>query len=152
MTCGDCYWVIVVLICFLQAEDGIRDLVRSRGLGDVYKRQSLLPSCFPLVRRLGRARGKPILRVWSPSHCEAGPHVCIWPHFLVFDLRRSTSSSSCPSRFFPLPGPGMGAGSLMMKLVLFILFASSCRFWLTSCMTQSGPPGPLQDESYHPPY
>ena len=24
---------------FIQAEDGIRDLVRSRGLGDVYKRQ-----------------------------------------------------------------------------------------------------------------
>ena len=31
------------LLCvffFFQAEDGIRDLVRSRGLGDVYKRQS----------------------------------------------------------------------------------------------------------------
>ena len=27
---------------FLQAEDGIRDLVRSRGLGDVYKRQAHL--------------------------------------------------------------------------------------------------------------
>ena len=29
------------LLCafFFQAEDGIRDLVRSRGLGDVYKRQ-----------------------------------------------------------------------------------------------------------------
>ena len=27
---------------FFQAEDGIRDLVRSRGLGDVYKRQDLL--------------------------------------------------------------------------------------------------------------
>ena len=27
------------LIFFFQAEDGIRDLVRSRGLGDVYKRQ-----------------------------------------------------------------------------------------------------------------
>ena len=26
---------------FLQAEDGIRDLVRSRGLGDVYKRQGV---------------------------------------------------------------------------------------------------------------
>ena len=26
---------------FFQAEDGIRDLVRSRGLGDVYKRQLL---------------------------------------------------------------------------------------------------------------
>ena len=29
--CGACF--------FFQAEDGIRDLVRSRGLGDVYKRQ-----------------------------------------------------------------------------------------------------------------
>ena len=29
-------------VCFVfQAEDGIRDLVRSRGLGDVYKRQGL---------------------------------------------------------------------------------------------------------------
>ena len=28
---------------FFQAEDGIRDLVRSRGLGDVYKRQPVLP-------------------------------------------------------------------------------------------------------------
>ena len=27
------------IIFFFQAEDGIRDLVRSRGLGDVYKRQ-----------------------------------------------------------------------------------------------------------------
>ena len=32
----------MVQICFFfQAEDGIRDLVRSRGLGDVYKRQYL---------------------------------------------------------------------------------------------------------------
>ena len=30
-------------VFFFQAEDGIRDLVRSRGLGDVYKRQ--LPAC-----------------------------------------------------------------------------------------------------------
>ena len=29
---------------FCQAEDGIRDLVRSRGLGDVYKRQALMTS------------------------------------------------------------------------------------------------------------
>ena len=28
-----------VVFFFFQAEDGIRDLVRSRGLGDVYKRQ-----------------------------------------------------------------------------------------------------------------
>ena len=32
---------ISVIGCFFfQAEDGIRDLVRSRGLGDVYKRQA----------------------------------------------------------------------------------------------------------------
>ena len=29
----------MLYIFFFQAEDGIRDLVRSRGLGDVYKRQ-----------------------------------------------------------------------------------------------------------------
>ena len=34
------YVSLVVSVCFFfQAEDGIRDLVRSRGLGDVYKRQ-----------------------------------------------------------------------------------------------------------------
>ena len=40
-------WWLSSLLCrhcacccfFFQAEDGIRDLVRSRGLGDVYKRQ-----------------------------------------------------------------------------------------------------------------
>ena len=33
--------LIFIYVCFFfQAEDGIRDLVRSRGLGDVYKRQS----------------------------------------------------------------------------------------------------------------
>mgnify|MGYP003381675213 CR=1 FL=1 len=32
---------ITSIFFFFQAEDGIRDLVRSRGLGDVYKRQAL---------------------------------------------------------------------------------------------------------------
>ena len=43
---------VVFLFFFFQAEDGIRDLVRSRGLGDVYKRQSLLRvlnTCRPYV-------------------------------------------------------------------------------------------------------
>ena len=31
------------MVFFFQAEDGIRDLVRSRGLGDVYKRQLMVP-------------------------------------------------------------------------------------------------------------
>ena len=34
-------WLMLWLFFFFQAEDGIRDLVRSRGLGDVYKRQGL---------------------------------------------------------------------------------------------------------------
>ena len=33
--------VSLVSVFFFQAEDGIRDLVRSRGLGDVYKRQDI---------------------------------------------------------------------------------------------------------------
>ena len=34
--------MVLMLVCFFfQAEDGIRDLVRSRGLGDVYKRQAI---------------------------------------------------------------------------------------------------------------
>ena len=32
-------WIVVFFFFVFQAEDGIRDLVRSRGLGDVYKRQ-----------------------------------------------------------------------------------------------------------------
>ena len=43
------YCVRLLVLCvffFFQAEDGIRDLVRSRGLGDVYKRQARhLPGC-----------------------------------------------------------------------------------------------------------
>ena len=48
--------VVCVLLCFffLQAEDGIRDLVRSRGLGDVYKRQGLLRD-VPAMSVTGRA-------------------------------------------------------------------------------------------------
>ena len=35
---------------FFQAEDGIRDLVRSRGLGDVYKRQSYMCDRLAVMR------------------------------------------------------------------------------------------------------
>ena len=37
--CVCCVCVCLCVFFFFQAEDGIRDLVRSRGLGDVYKRQ-----------------------------------------------------------------------------------------------------------------
>ena len=47
-------YVIVDMYCiffFFQAEDGIRDLVRSRGLGDVYKRQPLPAVRLALCQR-----------------------------------------------------------------------------------------------------
>ena len=40
---------VVLCFVFFQAEDGIRDLVRSRGLGDVYKRQVYLPAYVVLA-------------------------------------------------------------------------------------------------------
>ena len=43
---------------FFQAEDGIRDLVRSRGLGDVYKRQ------LPYLTKLFK------IKSMLPSHCH----------------------------------------------------------------------------------
>ena len=35
-----CSHLVSVLVFFFQAEDGIRDAQESRGLGDVYKRQT----------------------------------------------------------------------------------------------------------------
>ena len=67
---------------FFQAEDGIRDLVRSRGLGDVYKRQSTARAQTPIAPRrcrLGSAhrrwRGDPhadparVLRARARAPC-----------------------------------------------------------------------------------
>ena len=65
-----CVWFIVcvglvyVFDCvffFFQAEDGIRDLVRSRGLGDVYKRQAERPAGLlpiPLQHRPNRRKSR----------------------------------------------------------------------------------------------
>ena len=47
-----------LLFCFFfQAEDGIRDLVRSRGLGDVYKRQPVRPTRYKDRNRRRRCSG-----------------------------------------------------------------------------------------------
>ena len=53
--------VLCFVLLFFQAEDGIRDLVRSRGLGDVYKRQALCSDVDRILRQKGallkQARG-----------------------------------------------------------------------------------------------
>ena len=48
-----------------QAEDGIRDLVRSRGLGDVYKRQELSPTVSLLVLLTVAIMLPLMVSVWS---------------------------------------------------------------------------------------
>ena len=70
----------VVVCCFFQAEDGILALVRSRGLGDVYKRQNyaridlqrLMALVEPVARVQGSASGKIALRASAASFESTG--------------------------------------------------------------------------------
>ena len=64
--CVVCVCVCVFCFFFFQAEDGIRYLVRSRGLGDVYKRQVFLGGEYFNHYAEGlRVLGEPIL---GPLH------------------------------------------------------------------------------------
>ena len=55
---------VVLCVFFFQAEDGIRDLVRSRGLGDVYKRQGVKGSqIVGLAKDLARSLSLVSIRV-----------------------------------------------------------------------------------------
>ena len=59
--------VCAVFVFFFQAEDGIRDLVRSRGLGDVYKRQRY--GVYPYILTdigLYLYDGKEIVEIYKP--------------------------------------------------------------------------------------
>ena len=58
---------VVLAFLFFQAEDGMRDLVRSRGLGDVYKRQGELR---PL--RLQEAGGRASLDLQGMNQIAGG--------------------------------------------------------------------------------
>ena len=74
------------IIFFFQAEDGIRDLVRSRGLGDVYKRQvvqlePVLLACtgqpgYPLHLAMPLGSGAMLVHVYAIAprilRCVAG--------------------------------------------------------------------------------
>ena len=58
--------MLCIVFCF-QAEDGIRDLVRSRGLGDVYKRQVQIGA----AERLGLPNGVAACVAFC-GHCFSG--------------------------------------------------------------------------------
>ena len=54
------------MVFFFQAEDGIRYLVRSRGLGDVYKRRGRLPpKCRLSLHTVGRPARRHATRALS---------------------------------------------------------------------------------------
>ena len=54
-------------VCFFfQAEDGIRDLVRSRGLGDVYKRQLIDEALDDITRGLLAAHTPDVVAITAP--------------------------------------------------------------------------------------
>ena len=57
---------------FVQAEDGIRDLVRSRGLGDVYKRQVYTnsPETLRAASQLADKHGVPFVLHVSETRAE----------------------------------------------------------------------------------
>ena len=84
---------LVCLFCFFKAEDGIRDLVRSRGLGDVYKRQG----------KVGAAADKS--RLGHPGH--AARHVRIPPR----NPRRRNRSGCRAAVLGADAGPRCGASS-----------------------------------------
>ena len=67
--------ICLYVIFFFQAEDGIRDLVRSRGLGDVYKRQTPTRSAM-MTGRLPPRTGltRPIL---AGDKVSANPWDCL---------------------------------------------------------------------------
>ena len=67
---NSCYTDWQQAICevfFFQAEDGIRDLVRSRGLGDVYKRQGSGPVELVRIRSDLQRTTAPAQRALTPG-------------------------------------------------------------------------------------
>ena len=61
---------------FFQAEDGIRDLVRSRGLGDVYKRQTVTGVADD-DDAIGAARPRHAARRVRCAHLRDGEHLSL---------------------------------------------------------------------------
>ena len=69
------YALVIYWFFLCQAEDGIRDLVRSRGLGDVYKRQASRTASLPMV--IPRAAAAPATRTQCNAHPVAHHQACL---------------------------------------------------------------------------
>ena len=102
---------------FFQAEDGIRDLVRSRGLGDVYKRQVH----FSISRSVGGGGLPP-----SASTLAAFLHL----------RRASDERESRGARVSCLLGEAMSVRSacvIGVRVVVGVPAATALACWMTGC-------------------
>ena len=73
--------MIMCGVFFFQAEDGIRDLVRSRGLGDVYKRQvSSISLAFWFTTSTGSVKMLPIA---PPTAVPTAPGAVSYTHLTL---------------------------------------------------------------------
>ena len=63
---------LLIFVFFFQAEDGIRDLVRSRGLGDVYKRQVSYRRAAELAAKLLAGADPAEMPIEQPNVVEVG--------------------------------------------------------------------------------
>ena len=72
------------VFCFFQAEDGIRDLVRSRGLGDVYKRQDQVgePGLLDTPETLEQRMLYQVKNEWGPDMDQAVYRIIYELHFV----------------------------------------------------------------------
>ena len=66
---------MICIVFFFQAEDGIRDLVRSRGLGDVYKRQVCRPASSRAYTKSSGDLGETIMALVCRR--KAPPNCCL---------------------------------------------------------------------------
>ena len=78
--------VCVVVVFFFQAEDGIRDLVRSRGLGDVYKRQII----FDLGHQIGEMKSTELseLRIINNNRIEGAKSAGLGKVYFVAEFSK----------------------------------------------------------------
>ena len=76
-----CLFFFLLLFCyfffFFQAEDGIRDLVRSRGLGDVYKRQTQISEDFIITNSITEIEENSILSEYTLEQIGFPPFAII---------------------------------------------------------------------------
>eukprot|EP00831_Metopus_contortus_P050551 TRINITY_DN42491_c0_g1_i2.p3 TRINITY_DN42491_c0_g1~~TRINITY_DN42491_c0_g1_i2.p3 ORF type:complete len:103 (+),score=26.48 TRINITY_DN42491_c0_g1_i2:62-370(+) len=79
--------VLSFFFFFFQAEDGIRDVERSRGLGDVYKRQTLKSTFEPCKNKKSQ-----IVFVSSLSISPANRHI---NHFKIIGNKLQLTFLKC---------------------------------------------------------